>query len=106
MLKPGGTIAYSTCTFSPEEDEQAVEAFLDRHPEFHIKEVKKPEGLSGGVPQWGAKERPELARAVRIWPHKTGEKGILLPFWRRKRQRAGRTAERERIRLTGKTEKL
>ena len=78
MLKPGGTIAYSTCTFSPEEDEQAVEAFLDRHPEFHIKEVKKPEGLSCGVPQWGAKERPELARAVRIWPHKTGGEGHFI----------------------------
>lgn len=78
MVKPGGTIAYSTCTFSPEEDEQAVEAFLERHPEFRIKAVKKPEGLSDGVPQWGIKGGQELASAVRIWPHKTGGEGHFI----------------------------
>ena len=35
MLKPGGRMVYSTCTFSMEENEQGMEAFLQRHPEFH-----------------------------------------------------------------------
>ncbi len=34
LLKPGGTLVYSTCTFSPEEDEDAVSAFLERHSDF------------------------------------------------------------------------
>ncbi len=38
MLSEGGRIVYSTCTFSPEEDEETVERFLDRHPEFEIAE--------------------------------------------------------------------
>ncbi|MBO4267459.1 MAG: RsmF rRNA methyltransferase first C-terminal domain-containing protein [Lachnospiraceae bacterium] len=36
MLSPGGKIVYSTCTFSPEEDEGVVEAFSASHPEFSI----------------------------------------------------------------------
>ncbi len=36
MLAPGGRIVYSTCTFSPEEDEGAACRFIKRHPEFVI----------------------------------------------------------------------
>ncbi len=36
MLAPGGKIVYSTCTFSPEEDEGSVDRFLARHPEFSV----------------------------------------------------------------------
>ncbi len=35
-LRPGGRLAYSTCTFAPEENEQAVRAFLSRHPSFAL----------------------------------------------------------------------
>ncbi len=38
MLAPGGRIVYSTCTFSPEEDEGSVERFLSRHPEYTVVE--------------------------------------------------------------------
>jgi NOL1/NOP2/fmu family ribosome biogenesis protein len=34
LLKPGGTLVYSTCTFNREENEETIAAFLDRHPEF------------------------------------------------------------------------
>ena len=36
MLSVGGRIVYSTCTFSPEEDEECVDRFLMRHPEFTV----------------------------------------------------------------------
>ena len=36
MLRPGGQLLYSTCTFAPEEDEAQVGAFLARHPEFTV----------------------------------------------------------------------
>lgn len=38
MLAPGGRIVYSTCTFSPEEDEGSLERFIARHPEFEAVE--------------------------------------------------------------------
>ncbi len=33
-VKPGGTLVYSTCSFSPQENEQTVQVFLDRHTDF------------------------------------------------------------------------
>ena len=58
MLRPGGRMVYSTCTFSPEEDEAGIAAFLDRHPEFSV--VKVPEekrlpGLSAGRAEWSGR---------------------------------------------------
>lgn len=35
-LKPGGTLAYSTCSLEPEENHEVVRTFLTAHPEFHL----------------------------------------------------------------------
>ncbi len=58
MLRPGGRLVYSTCTFAPQEDEEAVEAFLARHPEFETEPVNAP---------WFQESRPGM---YRLWPHK------------------------------------
>ncbi|MBR6595643.1 MAG: RsmF rRNA methyltransferase first C-terminal domain-containing protein [Oscillospiraceae bacterium] len=58
MLKPGGRLVYSTCTFAPEEDEMAVAAFLESHPEF------TPEILD--APWFDTVENG----GHRLWPHK------------------------------------
>ncbi|TNE51770.1 MAG: 16S rRNA (cytosine(967)-C(5))-methyltransferase RsmB [Deltaproteobacteria bacterium] len=42
-LRPGGTLVYSVCTDTPEENEQVMDAFLQEHPEFH--KVTSQEGL-------------------------------------------------------------
>ena len=73
MLKPGGRLVYSTCTFAPEENEESIRSFLERHPEF---QVEKPElswdGFSCGCSQWtvdpeDAREK-HLEDTIRIWP--------------------------------------
>ena len=58
LVRPGGRLVYSTCTFAPEEDEQAVEAFLREHPEFQPEILEAPwfEGVENG--------------GHRMWPHK------------------------------------
>lgn len=58
LLKSGGRLVYSTCTFAPEEDEQAVAAFLERHPEFAPEEVEAP---------WFT---PGPQGSYRMWPHR------------------------------------
>ena len=61
-LRPGGRLVYSTCTFSPEENEGVVEAFLGAHPDFELEDC--------GV-HWG---RPALVgKARRIYPMDGGE---------------------------------
>ena len=57
MLRPGGRLVYSTCTFNRTENEGSVEAFLERHPEFSAEDFVLPGAgaSSGGM--------------LRIWPH-------------------------------------
>ena len=45
MLKAGGMLLYSTCTFSPEENEKSIGNFLERHPEFELMPIAKKKGL-------------------------------------------------------------
>lgn len=58
LVRPGGRLVYSTCTFAPEEDEQAVESFLQLHPEFVPEPVSAP---------WFTKVSEGQ---FRLWPHK------------------------------------
>jgi 16S rRNA C967 or C1407 C5-methylase (RsmB/RsmF family)/NOL1/NOP2/fmu family ribosome biogenesis protein len=41
MLKPGGRLVYSTCTFSQEENEGTVSRFAERFPEFSVRETRR-----------------------------------------------------------------
>ena len=86
MLKPGGRMVYSTCTFAPEEDEDGIAAFLERHPEFSVVCLEKdevPEGLSSGYPEWSRGHNPELQNTFRIWPHKSEGEGHYLALLRK-----------------------
>ena len=58
LVRPGGRLVYSTCTFAPEENEEAVAGFLERHPEFAPEAVEAP---------WFAAGDPGT---FRLWPHK------------------------------------
>ena len=70
MLRPGGILVYSTCTFAPEEDEGSAAAFLSRHPEFSVEKVEGYEGFAPGRPEWAASGRgagrAELADTFRL----------------------------------------
>lgn len=71
-LKPGGILVYSTCTFSPEEDEQII-AWLVKTYGFNLLPVKKFPGMDSGVPEW-ADGNSDLQNCVRIFPqHFSGE---------------------------------
>ncbi len=83
MLAPGGRLVYSTCTFAPEENEGSISRFLLRHPEFEIERAELCGGMCAGVPEWGAEPLPELARTIRLWPHKIEGEGHYLAVLRR-----------------------
>lgn len=46
-VRPGGALLYSTCTVLKRENEDVANAFLTRHPEFHLEAFTVPDGLGG-----------------------------------------------------------
>ncbi len=69
LVRPGGRILYCTCTFSPEEDEGVIAAFLEHTPGFRLAELPALPGMSPGRPEWI--DGPSiLQRAGRFWPHR------------------------------------
>ncbi|MCC8104609.1 MAG: RsmB/NOP family class I SAM-dependent RNA methyltransferase [Clostridiales bacterium] len=105
MLRPGGMMLYSTCTFSPEEDEQVIAYLLENHPEMELVEIPMAEGFVHGLgdvlsgdwqrrvhraaenqtPEHSLEKNssgrncvPELSRCVRIFPHKMPGEGHFM----------------------------
>ena len=72
MVRPGGRLVYSTCTFAPEEDELAVEQFLHTHPEFSLEALEAP---------WFESKTPGM---YRMWPHKLLGEGHFAAVMRKK----------------------
>lgn len=89
MLRPGGRLIYSTCTFAPEEDEGSVSRFLQRHPAFSIHSVKKPEGFLTGRPDWVENPAPGLKDTLRLMPHRIEGEGHYLAVLQREGESIG-----------------
>ena len=84
MLVPGGRMVYSTCTFSPEENEMNVSGFLDRNPDFHVIHAELVGGMENGRLEFAGKDcNPEVAESVRLWPHKVRGEGHFLCVFKR-----------------------
>lgn len=77
MLKPGGTLVYSTCTFAPEEDEQNISWLLKNYPALELVPIKKATGMDDGRPEW-ADGNEELKRTVRLFPHHLKGEGHFI----------------------------
>lgn len=77
MLKAGGKMIYSTCTFSPEENEQMMAWLLAEFPEMRLLDMEGYEGFAGGCPDL-ADGNPELEKSVRIWPHRMDGEGHFV----------------------------
>ncbi|MDF2987952.1 MAG: NOL1/NOP2/sun family putative methylase [Eubacterium sp.] len=83
MLKPGGVILYSTCTFSPEEDELMIERFMDAHEGvYELLEIPKKGGMEGGRSEW-AGGKYDFSKAARLWPHKLDGEGHFAALIRK-----------------------
>ena len=63
MVRPGGRMVYSTCTFNRAENENTIAAFLERHSEFE----------AGAFTLQGVGE--SVNGTIRLWPHKIRGEG-------------------------------
>ena len=78
MLKPGGRLVYSTCTFSPEENEGVISEFVKFNPDFGIEDVKIYNGFDRGRADWAFEGLKDIENAIRIWPHKVRGEGHYI----------------------------
>lgn len=83
MLKCGGYMLYSTCTFAPCENEQTINDFLDEHEDFEIVKISDSFGFDKGHPEWVENGRKSLSGAARLWPHKIEGEGHFLCLLRK-----------------------
>lgn len=98
MLKPGGRLVYSTCTFAPEEDEETILLFLNEHLEFEIdleidSEAYREMGFLQGCPDWinpaikitsEIREKEALKKTFRLFPHKIEGEGHYIAVLHKK----------------------
>lgn len=88
MLKPGGIMIYSTCTFSKEENEQAIEYLLSLDDSLHLQELPLFDGFDKGHPEWGLTGYEELTKCRRLWPHRIEGEGHFVAMVRKDRNQA------------------
>ena len=93
MLRSGGTLVYSTCTFAPEENEENIVWFLEQYPEFTavdlpalLGEDMERFGFVSGNPSWCGMEGAEgpcgslreARKTIRLFPHRVKGEGHFL----------------------------
>lgn len=83
MLKPEGRLVYSTCTFSPEENEGVIEQFCRMNTQFEIETVQGNALFSEGRKEWG-NGGEELCRTFRLWPHRLQGEGHFIAVLHKK----------------------
>ncbi len=107
LVKPGGYLLYSTCTYSIEENEGAVARFLDEHDDFSILPVKERLAAitADGVVPSGVK-REDLRLTRRFYPHLAKGEGQYIALMQRAEniQNMQTILYKERINLPSKEE--
>ncbi|MEJ2413076.1 MAG: RsmF rRNA methyltransferase first C-terminal domain-containing protein [Anaerolineales bacterium] len=77
LVRPGGTLVYSTCTFNGHENEEAVANFLETNQNFQLASIPKQVGFSPGI-QPNNRENLDFSKTVRIWPHTSCGEGHFI----------------------------
>lgn len=73
LLKPGGRLLYSTCSMLPEENEEVVRWFLERHPDAKL------------IPLRGPYDEGFLEGTMRAWPHRHKTIGFFYALIEKRR---------------------
>lgn len=100
LLRPGGMLLYSTCTFSPQEDEGSISWLLEEYPDMELVPLERPEGFSQGRPEWGNGD-PALEGCLRIWPHKMKGEGHFAALLQKAEDRTVRNGTAEEAKEEG-----
>ena len=83
MLKQGGVLVYSTCTFEPDENEGVISRFLWEHEDFTVEEIRHDDSFAPGREDWVEDPAPGLEHTMRLWPHRLKGEGHYIARMRR-----------------------
>ncbi len=84
LVKAGGYLLYSTCTYSLEENEMQIDDFLNLHRDFSLCDVKKElhAVTADGIVFDGAKSK-DLSKCRRFYPHISKGEGQFIALLKR-----------------------
>ena len=83
LLKPQGTLVYSTCTLEPEENEAVIDFLLKKHSDAKVEEIKERElpGLkrSPAILEFNKQTySPQIKNCLRTWPQDNYTEGFFI----------------------------
>ena len=83
LVKDGGVVVYSTCTFAPEENEAVVEKVLEE-TSLRLEKIETGAPHVRGVEEFeDRKFTSEVSKTVRIYPHHLKSGGIFVARFRK-----------------------
>ncbi len=93
LLKPGGKLVYSTCTFNKKENEEVIETALQECPELRLLPIRQKDRFVSGL-------TAETADCVRLFPHKIKSEGHFVALMQKGEDTIDKneTKEKESIR--------
>ena len=87
MLRPGGMMVYSTCTFAPLENEKSIEYLLSLDDRMEILDIEgRYKDFDNGHPEWGDTGNEALKKCARLWPHRIEGEGHFVTLLRKKNE--------------------
>lgn len=80
QLKENGVLVYSTCTLSPEENEEVIDYLIKKRKKLSIEKINIPNlNYTEGLEKYKSKTYSlEVKKAIRIWPHLTDLEGFFI----------------------------
>ena len=85
MLLPGGMMFYSTCTFSPLENEKTITHLLKERSDMEVIPMEDYEGFAEGLTSYRGEVFDESCKLCRrIWPHKMSGEGHFMALLHKK----------------------
>ncbi|MBN1792873.1 NOL1/NOP2/sun family putative RNA methylase [Candidatus Woesearchaeota archaeon] len=79
VLKPGGTLVYSTCTLEPEENEGIIDWLLKHQPDALVEEIRLDIRRSQAITEYESeKYSEEVRKTLRIWPQDNDTEGFFI----------------------------
>lgn len=86
MLRPGGMLLYSTCTFSKKENEEVIAYLLRERPDMETVDPMPYKDFSKGFPLKGETEEMNfcLEKCIRLFPHRIQGEGHFAALLRKK----------------------